>query len=69
MDTCDAIFDVRFPKKSEMREFGKVYNGTEEVYIKIRVELDSDCIIYVDAIDESNPNNNIFKHILNHINR
>ena len=22
-----------------MREFGKVYNGTEDVYIKIRVEL------------------------------
>ena len=22
-----------------MREFGKVYNGDEEVYIKIRVEL------------------------------
>lgn len=22
-----------------MREFGKVYKGTEEVYIKIRVEL------------------------------
>lgn len=31
--------DVRFPKYSEMREFGKVYNGAEEVYIKIRVEL------------------------------
>lgn len=22
-----------------MREFGKIYNGTEDVYIKIRVEL------------------------------
>ena len=31
--------DLRFPKRSEMREFGKVYNGTDEVYIKIRVEL------------------------------
>ena len=29
----------RFPKRSEMREFGKVYNGKDEVYIKIRVEL------------------------------
>lgn len=31
--------DIRFPKYSEMREFGKIYNNTEEVYIKIRVEL------------------------------
>ena len=34
-----TIKDFRFPKRSEMREFGKVYNGTEDVYIKIRVEL------------------------------
>jgi len=34
-----TVKDVRFPKKSEMREFGKVYNGTDDVYIKIRVEL------------------------------
>lgn len=34
-----TVKDLRFPKRSEMREFGKVYNGTEEVYIKIRVEL------------------------------
>ncbi len=25
--------------KNEMREFGKVYNGTDDVYIIIRVEL------------------------------
>ena len=31
--------DIRFPKRSEMREFGKVYNGNEDVYIKVRVEL------------------------------
>lgn len=31
--------DVRFPKYSEMREFGKIYNSIDEVYIKIRVEL------------------------------
>ena len=31
--------DLRFPKRSEMREFGKVYNGKGDVYIKIRVEL------------------------------
>ena len=34
-----TVKDLRFPKKSEMREFGKVYNGKSEVYIKIRVEL------------------------------
>lgn len=34
-----TVKDVRFPKRSEMREFGKVYNGKDDVYIKIRVEL------------------------------
>lgn len=34
-----TVSDLRFPKRSEMREFGKVYNGTDDVYIKIRVEL------------------------------
>lgn len=34
-----TVRDLRFPKRSEMREFGKVYRGTAEVYIKIRVEL------------------------------
>lgn len=34
-----TVKDVRFPRRSEMREFGKVYNGSEDVYIKIRVEL------------------------------
>lgn len=34
-----TVKDLRFPQRSEMREFGKVYNGTEDVYIKIRVEL------------------------------
>lgn len=34
-----TVKDLRFPQKSEMREFGKVYNGTDDVYIKIRVEL------------------------------
>lgn len=34
-----TIKDVRFPKRSEMREFGKVYNKNEDVYIKIRVEI------------------------------
>ena len=34
-----TVKDTRFPNRSEMREFGKVYNGKEDVYIKIRVEL------------------------------
>ncbi len=38
-DYLRTVKDTRFPKKSEMREFGKVYNSSDEVYIKIRVEL------------------------------
>ena len=38
-DYIRTVKDVRFPKRSEMREFGKVYNGNGDVYIKIRVEL------------------------------
>ena len=38
-DYMQTVKDLRFPKRSEMREFGKVYNGTDDVYIKIRVEL------------------------------
>lgn len=34
-----TVKDLRFPNRSEMREFGKVYNGRDDVYIKIRVEL------------------------------
>lgn len=34
-----TVKDIRFPRRSEMREFGKVYNGQDDVYIKIRVEL------------------------------
>ena len=34
-----TVKDVRFPKKSEMREFGRTYNGDDEIYIKIGVEL------------------------------
>ena len=37
-DYMQTVKDVRFPKRSEMREFGKVYDGSD-VYIKIRVEL------------------------------
>ena len=38
-DYMQTVKDMRFPKRSEMREVGKVYNGTDDVYIKIRVEL------------------------------
>ncbi len=38
-DYLKTVKDIRFPKRSEMREFGKIYNGTEDVYIKIRIEL------------------------------
>ena len=38
-DYMQTVKDIRFLKRSEMREFGKVYNGTDDVYIKIRVEL------------------------------
>lgn len=38
-DYMQTVKDLRFPKRNEMREFGKVYNGDEDVYIKIRVEL------------------------------
>lgn len=34
-----TVKDLRFPNESEMREFGKVYDGKGDVYIKIRVEL------------------------------
>ena len=38
-DYLHTVKDTRFPKRSDMREFGKVYRGKDEVYIKIRVEL------------------------------
>ena len=31
-----TVKDLRFPKRSEMREFGKVYSGKGDVYIKIQ---------------------------------
>ena len=34
-----TVKDLRFPKLSEMQEFGKVYDGKGDVYIKVRVEL------------------------------
>ncbi len=37
-DYIRTVKDLRYPIRSEMREFGKVYDG-DDVYIKIRVEL------------------------------
>ena len=34
-----TLKDSRFPNRSEMRQFGKIYAGKGDVYIKIRVEL------------------------------
>lgn len=34
-----TVKDLHFFNRSEMREFGKVYDGKGDVYIKIRVEL------------------------------
>jgi len=38
-DYICSVKDTRYPKLSEMRAFGKIYNSVEEVYIKLRVEL------------------------------
>ena len=38
-DYMQTVKDLRFPKRSEMREFGNVYNLKDDVYIKIRVDL------------------------------
>lgn len=38
-DYLQTVKDRRFPNRSEFREFGKVYNVNDEVYIKVRVEL------------------------------
>ena len=35
----ETVKDINFPKRSEMRVFGKTYQGTEDIYIKIRVEI------------------------------
>jgi hypothetical protein len=34
-----TVKDLRYPERSEMREFGRTYDGKDDVYIKIRVEL------------------------------
>lgn len=34
-----TVRDLRFPNRSEMRQFGRLYDGKGDVYIKIRVEL------------------------------
>lgn len=37
-----TVSDTRCPERGEMREFGRVYNSSQDVYIKVRVELFSD---------------------------
>ena len=37
-DYIETVKDIRFPKRPDMRVFGKEYSS-EDVYIKIRVEL------------------------------
>ena len=37
--TVDTLFPDENPVDALKREFGKVYNGMQDVYIKIRVEL------------------------------
>ena len=34
-----TVRDIRFPKRSEMREFGKIYRQSDEVYIKVKYSL------------------------------
>ena len=34
-----TVRDTRVPNRSEMREFGRTYNGNDDVYIKIRVDF------------------------------
>ena len=41
-DYIKTVKDTRFNNRSEMREFGKVYNCNKDVYIKVRVDLLSD---------------------------
>ncbi|MBQ8232812.1 MAG: hypothetical protein IJZ34_12930 [Lachnospiraceae bacterium] len=38
-DYIRTVKDINRPNNSEMREFGKVYEGNKDVYIKIRVEV------------------------------
>ena len=38
-DYLGTVKDERFPKRDPLREFGKVYNSSDEVYIKVRVSL------------------------------
>ena len=45
-DYIETVKDLRFPKRSDLRVFGKKY--TDDVYIKIRVELlDFNCAVFV----------------------
>lgn len=38
-DYLRTVEDLRFPERGKLYEFGKVYNLTDEIYIKVRVVL------------------------------
>lgn len=38
-DYINTVKDLKYPKRSEMRVFGKSYEGYDDVYVKIRIEL------------------------------
>ena len=42
-----TVSDINMPNRSEMREFGKVYPGPKEIYIKLRVELQGKNYVFV----------------------
>lgn len=42
-DYMQTLRDLQFPNRSEMRQFGKAYTGKGDVYIKIRVDLLTEC--------------------------
>lgn len=38
-DYLGTVEDSKYPQRGKMHEFGKVYNATDEIYIKLRVVL------------------------------
>lgn len=44
-DYIETIKDTRYPKKTEMRVFGKTYNA--DVYIKLRVNILNSDVVFV----------------------
>lgn len=48
-----TVPDTRFPKRSDWREFGKTYECTKEIYIKLRVELLGMSVVFVMSFHHS----------------